>query len=132
MYVCMYVCMYGDRKKTSSRSTRKGQFGADLAEDEDWVERLKQVGFVQKQCMYGTLHRSTCMCIQEKASKLTQSAAGSAEDEIRSSIYTRQADVKQLLDKVLFSLELFGIFLFSDRKILSQVIITTITLLLLP
>ena len=62
MYVCMYVCMYGNRKKTSSRSTRKGQFGADLAEDEDWVERLKQVGIVQKQCMYGTLHRSTCMC----------------------------------------------------------------------
>ena len=42
----MYVCMYGNRKKTSSRSTRKGQFGADLAEDEDWVERLKQVGIV--------------------------------------------------------------------------------------
>ena len=36
---CIWLC----RKKTTSRSTRKGQFGADLAEDEDWVERLKQV-----------------------------------------------------------------------------------------
>jgi hypothetical protein len=31
-----------DRKKTAPRSSRRGQFGADLADDEDWAERLKK------------------------------------------------------------------------------------------
>src|SRR5690606_19533915 len=31
-----------DRRKTAPRSARRGQFGADVAEDEDWAERLKK------------------------------------------------------------------------------------------
>ena len=31
-----------DRKKTSSRSSRKGTFGSDFVEDEDWAARVKQ------------------------------------------------------------------------------------------
>ena len=31
-----------DRKKTTSRSNRKGNFGADFVEDEDWAARVKQ------------------------------------------------------------------------------------------
>jgi hypothetical protein len=31
-----------DRKKDSARSSRRGQFGADLIEDEDWAERIKK------------------------------------------------------------------------------------------
>ena len=34
-----------DRKKSGPISARKGQFGTDLADDEDWVERLKKVSF---------------------------------------------------------------------------------------
>lgn len=30
-----------DRKKSSSRATRRGQFGADFVEDEDWAEQVK-------------------------------------------------------------------------------------------
>lgn len=31
-----------DRKKTSNRSSRKGTFGSDFVEDEDWAARVKQ------------------------------------------------------------------------------------------
>lgn len=31
-----------DRKKTTNRAERRGQFGADVVEDEDWAERVKQ------------------------------------------------------------------------------------------
>jgi hypothetical protein len=45
-----------DRKKAGPRSTRKGQFGADLADDEDWVERLKQVSPAAKRLSYLSNH----------------------------------------------------------------------------
>jgi hypothetical protein len=31
-----------DRKKDSSRASRRGMFGADVIEDEDWAERIKR------------------------------------------------------------------------------------------
>lgn len=31
-----------DRKKDSARSSRRGQFGADTIEDEDWAEKIKK------------------------------------------------------------------------------------------
>lgn len=29
-----------DRKKSSARGTRRGQFGADFTEDEEWAEQV--------------------------------------------------------------------------------------------
>jgi hypothetical protein len=31
-----------DRKKDTARSSRRGQFGSDVLEDDDWAEKLKQ------------------------------------------------------------------------------------------
>jgi hypothetical protein len=76
-----------DRKKTAPRSSRRGQFGADVIEDEDWAERLKK----------------------EKVDKLAQ--LRSAEnvttfEKVTQDVAAARLVVKSEVDLVYFSLEL--------------------------
>jgi hypothetical protein len=76
-----------DRKKTAPRSSRRGQFGADVLEDEDWAERLKK----------------------EKVDKLTQSKTAentTAHEKAIQYIAAARSVIKSDVDSVSFSLEL--------------------------
>eukprot|EP01038_Epipyxis_sp_PR26KG_P007132 gene7132-9733_t len=90
-----------DRKKTTARSSRKGTFGADVADDEDWAERLKR----------------------EKALKMTQSKLAEesvAEVRIASEVDTVYQKVKEVVDKIKSSLDLLGMFAHVKSSILQR------------
>ena len=64
------------------------------------------------------------MCVQEKAEKLTQNVGASAEEEIAASFYVRQSAVRDIIERIHFSLDLFLSVCLSksESSVLGQVI----------
>ena len=60
-----------DRKKTESRSARKGGFGADLAEDEDWVDRVKSEKLRKAQEVQGAAVEDACAELRARIDSVT-------------------------------------------------------------
>ncbi len=72
-----------DRKKAGPRSSRKGTFGGDVVEDEEWAEKVRK----------------------EKAAKLIQANEALELDGIKQKVYDRKNTLKQLIAVVTNSFE---------------------------
>ena len=72
-----------DRKKAGPRSSRKGTFGGDGVEDEEWAEKVRK----------------------EKAAKLIQANEATEMEAIRQKVYDRKNTLKLLIEAVNHSFE---------------------------
>ncbi len=71
-----------DRRKTAPRSARRGQFGADMAEDEDWAERLKKEK-AEKAALARSTGESIALAAATSSVQSVCSVVGPVVDEVR-------------------------------------------------
>jgi hypothetical protein len=77
-----------DRKKTSARGARRGQFGSDFVEDEEWVEQVKR----------------------EKAKKALEAKGAGTQDaeELKAKAETIRLKVQRVCDMLSYSCNTFS------------------------
>lgn len=77
-----------DRKKAAPRSSRKGTFGGDVVEDEEWAEKVRK----------------------EKAAKLIQASEATELESIKQKVYGKKNDLALLIEAVKHSFEAISSF----------------------
>jgi hypothetical protein len=72
-----------DRKKAAPRSSRKGTFGSDVVEDEEWAEKVRK----------------------EKAAKMMQATESTELEAIKQRVYGKKNALQQIIEAVKYSFE---------------------------